>query len=166
MHKIALFTIAFVATPCFAGNIEYKEPQTLLTDSSIQQFEVADLNGDGLPEIIMLTANGEIKVSSQSSNLDDTTIEELKDTKWKIDDHYATFKFYGTDSVVIDITGRNGTGCSAFPIIATDNAIEGQLSGSIRVKIDSVTTTKMTGNIMCPFAGLNTFQPFIAYKVR
>jgi len=159
MKKLLLLLL--VSHQALSANIEYKTPSLLFTEPDVQQMEIADLDGDGLAEIILRMVNGDIKVATQSFVIDDSTMEAIKGSHWDFEGN-AAYLYINTDGEA-DIMAK-GTGCGLGYLHVTGDAIEAQRNSYMSVKIMSVTTTKMTGIAQCSQAGLSGEVPFVAFK--
>jgi len=62
---------------------EFNETQTLLQGENVKQFALQDLNGDLRPDVVWLTAEGEVKYKLQD-NKAMVTFDNIKGTKWRI----------------------------------------------------------------------------------
>ncbi|MFS1891755.1 hypothetical protein [Vibrio lentus] len=65
--------ISFISLQASAYEMSYIAPKALLPGEDVQQFELADLNGNGRPEIVFLNSNGELKYPVQGFEINQTT---------------------------------------------------------------------------------------------
>ncbi len=76
---VAALLLSTAATQ--ATETEFKESQTLLQGENVKQFALEDLNGDRRPDIVWLTADGDVKYKLQD-NQAMVTFDSIKGTKW------------------------------------------------------------------------------------
>jgi len=75
--------IAITSLTVTAAEPEFKETQTLLQGENVKQFALQDLNGDLRPDVVWLTAEGEVKYKLQD-NKAMVTFDNIKGTKWRL----------------------------------------------------------------------------------
>jgi hypothetical protein len=59
----ALSVTAFLSASTFASDYIVSDPKVLLPGEDVTSFSMADLNGDGVDELVFVTASGQLKYS-------------------------------------------------------------------------------------------------------
>ena len=60
MKKSVLMLSMAIMANASASDLVVSDPKTLLPNENVQSSSMADLNGDGVQELVFVTANGEL----------------------------------------------------------------------------------------------------------
>lgn len=143
--------ISFISLQASAYEMSYIAPKALLPGEDVQQFELADLNGNGRPEIVFLNSNGELKYAVQGFEINQTTFSFLESKSWKIDSYPdAVLTFSGGRYYRLSVDGRTRASAS---ILLTDGTYKSLYYSEFasRLLIDFVSENEISGKIKDPY---------------
>lgn len=136
--------IAITTSTVTAAEPEFKETQVLLQGENVKQFALQDLNGDLRPDVVWLTAEGEVKYKLQD-NKAIVTFENIKGTKWRL-----TYDVSGVDKWV-EFFNEGG-------VVTTQN--------NLQYNIVAVTVTELNQLSFCTDHSTGLYQKECEWKYQ
>ncbi|MUJ20443.1 hypothetical protein [Aliivibrio fischeri] len=169
---LALTVATLFTTNVFAKDMVFNEAKSIMPNESIQSFEMADINNDGIAELVFVTVNGELKYAQQSGsgllNQKDLDVYNnlSSDTTFMMDK-----KMEGTNADYTSVSIAGGTlslldkynlGCQ-FALSLKDGYLVGSRRGN-NVKLSFISDTKIVGTASCVQGDFNQKEeiPFVA----
>ncbi|AZL83336.1 hypothetical protein EIJ81_00265 (plasmid) [Aliivibrio salmonicida] len=169
---LALSVATLFTTNVFAVGTVFNEAKSLLPNESVQSFEMADINNDGVAELVFVTVNGELKYAQQSGSglLNQKDLDVYNNLNSN-----STFvmdkKMEGTTSDFTSVSIAGGTlslldkynlGCQ-FSLSLKDGYLSGSRRGN-HVKLSFISDKKIVGTASCINGKFNQKEeiPFVA----
>ncbi|MGI9887008.1 hypothetical protein [Vibrio chagasii] len=158
MKKSVLMLSMAIMANASASDLVVSDPKTLLPNENVQSFSMADLNGDGVQELVFVTANGELKYSQlislgngflDSSDYDQIRREQGKNYKMNISLNGDNYK----NTVVIANSGylslQDGinTRCKARMALQNGTIVADSSNG--KITLTYVSRNHIAGKVKC-----------------
>ncbi|MCG7495608.1 hypothetical protein MHO82_01865 [Vibrio sp. Of7-15] len=156
---LLLAMTSLLSTQALSKDISFSNPRTILPNEDIQSFELADLDGNGIQEIIYLTSNGELKYAIQGHYIDESSRDLLRSTEWVVDGYTDVKLSFSSTSYSI-WKRDSGYGSS---LVFKDGTYRASPGGDRNnIMIDYISDTKISGKFTCNRCGIYYYVPFTA----
>ncbi|MCM5509764.1 MULTISPECIES: hypothetical protein [unclassified Vibrio] len=160
----ALSVTAFFSASAFASDYIVSDPKVLLPGEDVTSFAMADLNGDGVDELLFVTASGQLKYSQLiglgNGLIDPNAFESLKNSPGTFEmsislngDNYRNTRLtIGSNSRISIHRNRTRTSCSATMRLENDKVTA--KASNVAYELTYVSRNYIVGTMTCTSNGI------------
>ena len=160
--------LIFTMSVLFSSNIvasDYviSDPRVLLPGEDIKHFSISDLNGDGVNELVFVTASGQLKYSQLiglgRGLIDEAQFESLKNKRFSMsvslggDSRYNTTLVTNHQREIFILRSERYKACAANMRL-DNNRVLAKYGDHIRYEITYISDDFIAGKMMCNNNGI------------
>ncbi|RSD30466.1 hypothetical protein [Vibrio pectenicida] len=159
----ALSVTALLSSSLFASDYVVSDPRELLPGEDIKNFSLADLNGDGVNELVFVTVSGQLKYSQLiglgRGLINEEQFESLKGKRFRMNVSLEGDTYYNTTLVTnhqreISILRSGRYRACAANVRFDNNRVLAKYGDNIRYEFTYISDDFIAGKMMCHNNGI------------